>query len=178
MKFFIYPDSKETKLVALFYVLIGLVFLIFNVSILTGALRFIGVLCLAFAAFEYYFYHKNSFIDQRSALFTGTIFLIIGLVLLIFPEWLLSLLPIVSGIILIFSSSFRIYESWMFKKFCLRGWGASLIVSLMMLFVGLVLIFDPMESLEMILQLVGLFLLAEGILLAINEFIFHKYTEL
>lgn len=175
MKNFMHNTATQINLIALGYILIGVLLCFFNIEILSTAIRIIGLLLIVWAA--YYFYHFF-YLKQRNngmALYVGIPCLVFGIVFLLSPESLIKLMPVLSGVVLILNSIVQMKRSFDLKKMQDPYWIAAFIISLLLLIAGSVLLLNPVQAVSYIFILAGAGLIAEGITILFNMMQYKKY---
>lgn len=161
-------------LFALIYFVLGIILCFFNKTILYGATRIIGGVLIIYGALELYLYFGKR-TAPSSALFAGIPCVLIGLFLLITPQSLVAILPVLCGVILILNSLVQMQKSFALKNSGYTNWIYSFIVSLLILVGGIVLLLHPIQTLNFILQLVGVCLMVEAIVIVFNQIEINKY---
>ena len=169
MKYLNSPSYKEVLSITLFYIIFGLLLCFFNIHILTIATRIFGILLLLFGGFRLYQYFGKRETDHASLLLAGIISLFMGSWMALSPSGVISILPVLTGFIIIFTSLIQFQKSLVLKDLGLRYWYISLFFSILGIIAGCIVFFKPIQTLSFILQLLGIFFIVEGILIFINE---------
>lgn len=169
------PSNREVRSLAISYILFGLVICIFNVDILSMIIRGFGVLITLLGAYLLYTFFIQRATSNASPLFIGAPSLLFGILMISSPESLLSMLPILVGIILIIHSIIHLQKSLILKDYDFPGWKINFISSLIILIGGIVLLLKPIQSLSFILQILGICLIVEAIFMLINQHALNKY---
>lgn len=169
------PSDKEVRAVALGYIIFGLLICLFNVSILTTALRIIGAAAIIVGGYLLYtfFIERNS--TNSGPLFIGVTGVLFGILMAFSPESILSILPVLVGLMLILNAITHLQKSLILKDYGYKNWTISLAVSLIILVTGVVLLFKPIQSLSFILQIMGISLIVEAIFMLVNQHTMKKY---
>ena len=95
---------------------------------------------------------------------TGILLMILGGIILINPGNLMTFTCIVIGILLLIDGLFKTRISFDSRKFGIKNWWAILALAVITAVIGAVLIFDSAKGAEILTVLLGVSLLAEGIL--------------
>ena len=150
---------------AILYALLGLVLLIWPLDaqiviywILAVGCMLYGVYCLLS-----YFTGKNLPGVLRYGLFVGVIFILLGLVLAIWSQGLIAAFGVVVGIAIIIDSIFRLQIAMEIKRKGGRRWFIMLILALALLVLGVVLLFNPVETAIAATRFAGVLLLINGL---------------
>lgn len=177
MHYFKNLDDQDTRLVACIYVVAGILLCFFEVNIILMGTRILGlVLALLGAYFLYAFFKKRSSTNS-SPFFVGLPSVLIGGLMLFSPESVVATLPILVGVLFIISSVLSMQKAFTLKDMGMPTWRIPLGGDVIILIIGVVLLLNPIRSLSFILQLVGLFLIIEGIFVFWGEHLLRKYKK-
>ncbi|MEO2652521.1 DUF308 domain-containing protein, partial [Enterococcus mundtii] len=97
-------------------------------------------------------------------LFSAIAFLIFGLIVFLFASAIVSILPILLGLMILANGAFQLFISLNTKS---KGWS---LYSVILLIGGLILLFNPFQSLMVLFQIFGGILIFMGISEIINYF--------
>lgn len=147
------------------WLLAGLVLLIwpkFSSDLICHAL---GILCAVYGVVKLFGYfsrdpYKLAF---QFDLALGIFLLILGAVFLFFSEALLSLLPIIVGLIAVINGVFRLQSAIEARRFGMEKWWILLVFSLVNVILGVVLLLRPFQSAMLAVRLMGLSILLSGL---------------
>lgn len=176
MNYFLKPSDKDINILAISYVVFGLIICLFNVSILTMAIRVFGTITLLISGYLLYTYFVQRISTSISPLFIGLPGLLISILMIFSPESVLAMLPILVGFLLIINSIIHMQKSLVLKDYGYPRWNVNLIFSILVLITGVVLLFQPIQSLSIIMQILGIALITEAIFILINQHILKKYN--
>lgn len=95
--------------------------------------------------------------------FMGIIYLLIALIVFFFAETLASLLPIFIGALFLFGGIIRLVQAVGFRRTMVNRWMYFMLSSLLWIVIGLVMLANPFDSLLVLFQLFGGFLIAVGV---------------
>lgn len=95
--------------------------------------------------------------------FMGIVYLLLAFIVFFFAETLASLLPIFIGFLFLFGGLIRLIQAIGFRKTISRRWTFFLISSLLWIGIGLLMLANPFDSLLVLFQLFGGFLIAVGL---------------
>ncbi len=99
----------------------------------------------------------------------GVIFLVIGILIIIFRGSLLAILPVIFGICLLVSAITKIIDSLEMRKVSASNWWFSLIFAIVSAVFGLILIARPSFVIDLSFRLIGAFLAVDGIMNIISS---------
>ena len=177
MKFLKEFNDSDLRVLAAIYIVGGILLCFFNTDIIIIGTRIIGgALTLLGIYFLYYFFGRRTSANA-SPFFIGLPCILMGLFMLIKPTTLVAILPILIGILFIISSLLSLQKAFMLRDLGITTWKISLGGDIIILIFGIILLLNPIRTLSFILQLVGLFLILDGIFLFWNDFLFHKYNK-
>ena len=94
----------------------------------------------------------------------GILLIVLGLIVLLRPVQLVSFFCLVLGICILADGLFKIQAASDSKRFGLRPWWLILTLAIVACLAGLLLVFRPMDGARALLVLLGIAMLAEGIL--------------
>ena len=94
----------------------------------------------------------------------GILLIALGVLVLLQPDGAMSFFCIVLGICVLTDGLFKIQAASDSKRFGLRPWWLILTLAIMACLAGLLLVFRPMDGARALLVLLGIAMLAEGIL--------------
>ena len=168
----------ETKNEAIFSsilcILFGLVLCLFNVSILTTITRVIGILSIVFAIFFLYTYFQKRTQTTITTLVLSLFLLVIGIYMCFAPKKFISILPMLTGIVLIVNSFAHFQKVLLLKDNGFEKWKVNLGGAIFILIIGIILLMKPIQSLNFVFSLTGAFLILNGVLILLNHYILEK----
>ncbi len=139
--------AKPDMSLSLIGVIVGIVLIVF------GVIKLIG-----------YFSKDLYRLAFQFDLAFGILLIALSVVILIRPENMMSFLCIVLGIAILADGLFKIQTALDARRFGLRTWWLILSLAIIAGVIGAVLVFRPTESARIVTMLLGMSLLAEGIL--------------
>lgn len=178
MRFLFNPSGKEMTLTAILYALFGLVLCFLHANILIWATRFVGLLILLCGLYFFYIYLFDKASILYGPLFSGSLCAMIGLFFILAPESVLSFLPIITGLVLIFNSFVQLRKSILLKQYGYEDWLFSMLASFLILAAGIIILLKPIQTLSFILKIIGVCLIFEAIVLLITKHKLKKYDLL
>ena len=111
-----------------------------------------------------YMVNKSKGIKNELDIVYGLCIIILGAVVCINPDGLAGIIPFVIGIVMIISSSAKIYYGLELKRSSNPLWKETVIVSLITLLCGVFLVFNPITAEKIIFKVVGAIMFAYAIL--------------
>lgn len=166
-----YNSSQQNLMLGLIYLAFGLILAFFNTSIITTAARVIGVILLAYGAYELYdYFGRHDRMRGSVPLVYGIACLVLGFILTFVPGTLISLLPFGVGLVMIINGVLQLSQAFAFRRAGMGSWAFSAVVSGIMIVAGIVICFNPLATIGMMLKLSGAFLAVEGAFMIFEGF--------
>ncbi|WP_343207892.1 HdeD family acid-resistance protein [Anaerolentibacter hominis] len=162
--------KKNYVVVAVLYMLFGLVLLIWpEMSLMTICYSF-GVITIVFGIVRLIGYFvKDSFVSAfRYDLVIGVLAVAAGIFILIKPDFIASILPVVLGIFIIVSSMIKLQNALDLKRFHYDNWWVVVIFAVLTTVLGIIIIVNPFEAAKMAMMFVGVALAVDGVLSLIS----------
>jgi len=159
------------------FIALGVFLLVRPDTIIRIISNIIGIIILLLGAFSLgkYFSIKEKKVDYN--LIYGTICMIIGLVIILNPNALATLIPFVLGFWIIINSIVKIQYSLDLKAHNNKAYVPTLVIGLLTLVWGLILIFNPFGGAVAVTQLIGIFIIVYSILDMTDSVILHKNVK-
>ncbi len=169
-------NSSQDRGMALLFVLIGILLCVLNVSLLTMLARIIGIAGAAIGAFMIYTFFAKAKSDN-SSLFYGVPLFIAGALMILSPESIIAVLPVLAGIALTLFGVIQLKRSFVLKENGFPRWNLGLIGSILMMIFGAILFLQPIQALSFIMQLIGAGFIIAGIFLFISSALINRYDR-
>lgn len=162
---------EQTKRFKLFFVLVSIAYILLGVLrlltpnpdevficyVLGGALLLAGIIRVSL-----YFARRDEQRVFRSDLATGVMLLIGGVYVLIRPEEIITLLPIILGFGVLYDSILKLQYSFELKRTTLRAWWVIMVLAVLTTIAAVLLIMADFDSAFMIYFL-GIVLIFDGV---------------
>lgn len=125
-----------------------------------------GVCALAYGAFclLFYFIRRHDDNVSRFTLPVGIAFAALGAFCLIAPEIILSVIPLIFGIILLIDGAGKLGRAFEFKRLGFANWGMLVWIAAVVLIFGLMMVTQPFAVLETVMRLFGAVMVADGLI--------------
>lgn len=139
----------------------GLVFMIFSgtvVNMIGWVLG--GIFCVVGLIYLIGYIRRQLFLSE---LFFSIISLVAGILLLIHPGWIMSILSIIVGVYILIEGALKLKIAIDAKKQQARGWWVLLVIALISIGISIVLIVNPFGISKIFIFLLGVALLLNGI---------------
>ena len=157
---------------AVFFIVAGILFILLPEVTLVVLCRVIGIIMMVFGAVRLVGYYSKDLyrLAFQYDLEFGIVMAVLGLLVVIYPEKAVNVLCLAYGIITLTDALFRIRIAFEAKRFGIRVWWIVFVAAILTGIVAAVLMFRPGESAKVITVLLGISLVAEGILSALVAF--------
>ena len=160
---------KNSKLSQFFYlvviIVLGAVLVIYPGDTLTVAVKVLGagLLISAIVAIVSLLVRKDS-VEMAVFPWVGAIVTAIaGLVILLNPELIISVVPIIAGSGIILYGAFGFMHAISYKKSGFTGWQVSLVFSLLTVGFGILIVANPFGTATIIVRLIGIILIYQSV---------------
>lgn len=155
------------------YIVVAVAYVVFGMSLAikpelssTVICFAVGALCLIYSitALIKYFTdgRRNYYIEPNFIL--PVVMAIFGFVIIVRPSIIVSILPVIVGIVLIISGIMKLQDSFNLKKYAYKKWFVVLIFSIVSIVLGVVVILNPFGTGLLFIRIVGIFFTVDGLL--------------
>lgn len=150
---------------ALITAVLGLILLIFPTLTNKVLVYGIGIVLIGYGAYRIVRYLRHNAADVliEHDLAYGLISAVTGIFMLTYSNVVISILPFLFGLYLIFGGVESIQAAVDVHRFGGARWAAHLILGLAFIIVGVVALRDPFDTAAALTRFIGAFMLAEGI---------------
>lgn len=137
-------NLSDTRNLAMLSILIGLLFVIFPVGLISGIAFIIGLVGIAFGAFHIYGYFTSKGDNENypSRLALGLIFTSVGLYFAINPNFIARISSFIFGLAILVSSAFLVQYAMDLKKADYKLWNYTLIIACVCMILGVLVLAD------------------------------------
>ena len=165
---------------SIFLLLLGILLFFKSSATLMGISYLVGGVLIALGVIAIINFLRNSTKDifVELNIVYGIVSIVAGLFLVTVPEFVGSIIPIVVGITIIISSSFKIQQALVLKNLGSKYFAPSIIMAISCLICGVVILFNPFTSAVVVTQIIGLFMIIYAVLDIINSFILKKSSNI
>lgn len=162
MKDFLRSIKADFLLSSVLCILLGVVFVIWNNSVINvmGSVLAIGMIVIGAVYLCSFFLN---IVTMGLSVVMGILVLAVGIWFLAEPAVIMSLIPIVIGVVLLFHGIRAIKEAVEAQKFGFDAWGANLILAIISVILGFFCVFDAFGMMEKATIVVGIILIYNGV---------------
>lgn len=162
--------------ISMLFIVVGLFLFIKPDTTISIISYIIGSALLLNGFHSIYKYFSNELIGNvfNFDLSYGVLLIIAGVFLIVKPNALATLFPIILGIWIIINSVTKFQYSLVLKRAKNEDWGYTTLISVLTLMWGIVLLYNPFKGALMITQTIGVFIIVYAVLDIIDNFIIRK----
>lgn len=164
--------KNMTAWLSIIYIILGLIFILWpgasvlSICYIVGAVILVLGLIKVISWFSYNYNQANSTFTFDFAY--GIIATLLGLFMLLFPNTIVSALPIVLGILVLFDSIMRIQIAFDLKSASSKRFTSTLILALLTGVFGLIIMFNPFKVALTLTVFIGIVFLISGAVNLLN----------
>lgn len=162
-------ECREVKMsycvLAAAYVILGSVLLIWpDISVRTFCYVFgVGMLIFGLAHLILYFTKEKSQSLMQMNMVAGVVGIATGAYILIKMEYMLEIIPFALGIVALLGAVMKIEHAWDLHSLESSKWYIMLAVALILIIMGVLLVINPFEDIEVIEKLIAVSLIIDGL---------------
>lgn len=171
---------------AVLCIILGVVLVIYPNTSLAIVCRAVGVIVLITGLGFLVSHMRGGIVSwfYKLDLILGAIFVILGGYILLNPLGLLSIIPIVFGVLLIYHGISDLGQALELRKYEANRWWISIIIAIITIALGILVMRNPFDTIEMLMKIIGVCLVYDGLsdLLLVGKFSrsvrkFKKYED-
>lgn len=165
----------DTVLSSVLYVIVGTLLVIFPISVIKSLCYAIAIIIMAIGVIKIISFllkeQQEGF--TRTGLISGIVFIIIGAFIAIRSKTIISVIPFILGILILFSGISKLQYTMQLRKFSDEKNGAMLITSIINIVLGIVLAFNPFRGAKVMLIILGICMIITGLSDLISAIYFY-----
>lgn len=156
-------------LTSVLYTALGVVLILFPGSALQWASIVIGGVTLCYGAVRLYSYWKaGGGYQSRFDLFLGMILALLGVFLMVSPQFLASVIPVTLGVYILVDGVSSIKKALDMKALGFEKWWISLTAALVLSLLGLVMVLRPFSLMSHLVVFIGVSFVFDGVFTLAN----------
>lgn len=150
---------------AILCVLLGMVLLIWPGTTTQIVCISLGIVLLAYGIIQIaiYLFNRERTIISQGMMLLGIVFAVIGAWILLKPEMIIMAVPIIVGVLIVIHGLHNVVQAIALQKDGYARWWLALLFGLFTVIFGGVLIYNPFEAVELVVRLIGVFLIYDGL---------------
>ncbi|MCI7041881.1 MAG: DUF308 domain-containing protein [Lachnospiraceae bacterium] len=110
-----------------------------------------------------YLFARERTLYLQGMLILGIVFSVVGAWILLKPETIIAAVPIIMGIIIIMHGLHNAIQAIDLKKMDYENWWVALLFGILTIVLGVVLVCNPFGAVEIVVRVIGAFLIYDGI---------------
>ncbi len=163
-------------LTSLLYIIVGLLMVVMPGVSLGLARLLIGGVTLVYGVIRIVSYIRSGR-EDKFELFWGLLLALLGLFMLIWLQFLMTLAPLFLGVYILVDSFGAVKRSLDMKALGFSQWWASCLAGVLLAICGLVMIFNPFGTLEALVMFIGFGFLFDGVYSLVNTILFQRLSR-
>ncbi|WP_029322738.1 HdeD family acid-resistance protein [Butyrivibrio sp. AE3004] len=151
---------------AIILILVGAVLIFLPGTTLNILTKAIGIMVLSAGVISVItsIVSKNqNVITRNSSLGFGLVIAVVGAWILLNPTFFESIIPVIAGVIMLFSGLMNLGETLSLGKSSYKNWWVALILAFITVGVGAYLLLNPVASMQYVVQIIGAALAYNGV---------------
>ncbi|MDE7285538.1 MAG: DUF308 domain-containing protein [Lachnospiraceae bacterium] len=150
---------------ALLCVLLGLVLIIWPGATSQIICMLLGGVLLAYGILQIvlYLFNRERTILLQGMMLLGIVFAVIGLWILLKPEMIIMAVPVIVGVLIVIHGLHNVVQALALKKDGYENWWLAFLLGMLTVILGVVLIFNPFKAIELVVRIIGIFLIYDGV---------------
>ena len=171
--------KRSAYFVSIIYIIIGLIMLLNPIFVRNAVNYIMGIFAILYGVIYIIslYQKKDSEVFSKFNLLGGILCVSFGLFLIVNPEVLFSLIPFCAGVIIFMDALTLIYQSISLKRLNVKKWWINLIISLLFLGFAIFIIFNAKDISDLLIRIIGLFLIMDAITDLVITYIISKRLE-
>lgn len=153
-------------LLAVLFVVAGIVLLVWPLEAMTICCQFIGSIVIFYGITRFYMYYKQYHEGSYQVtlnLVIGLLTTAVGLYVFFKAEEVIKLFPYLTGLTLLLQAIIKFQQALEIKRVGFDQWKVIIGFALINILAGVLLLFNPFEAIELTLRIIAVLLLYEGI---------------
>ena len=171
--------KRSAYFVSIIYIIIGLIMLL-NPLFVRNAVNYImGVFAILYGLVYIItvYQKKDTEFYSKFDLLGGILCISFGLFLIVNPDILFSLIPFCAGVLIFMDSLTLTYQSVSMKRLSVNKWWIGLIIGMIFLAFSIYIIVNAKNISDILIRIIGIFLIFDAIIDFINTMIISKKIE-
>ena len=164
MKGFFYRADNHGVLLSILMIVIGVLLVIWPGHVMTTALKIIGFALLVGGALLIYWWYSARNQDRSViTLSEGILMALAGLIVLLAPKFLISIVPFIIGAIITLNGIFNLAQAFDQRRANYSRWTMSMVMAILTEVLRLLMLFNPVTTMEMLVVAIGIIIIYNGI---------------
>lgn len=145
--------------------LLGLVLVIWPGTTSQIICMMLGGVLLAYGILQIviYMFNRGRTIVSQGMMLLGIVFAVIGEWILFRPETIIMAVPVIVGVLIVIHGLHNVAQAFALKKDGYENWWLAFLLGLLTVVFGGVLIYNPFQAVELVVRIIGVFLIYDGV---------------
>ena len=158
-------SKLSTILTALVLAVIGTVLVLFPGKALITILRVVGVGLILIGGIGVISYFVQKAPEKKSLwkMLVSAVEAIVGIVILANPALVISIYPVIMGIVIIIDGLSNVLTSISMKRHSISAWKYSLVLALISILLGTIILCNPFSTASALISIIGVVLIYDAI---------------
>ncbi len=164
MEFFV-KLKRNFVLDGIVLIIVGAVLIFLPGTTLNILTKAIGIMVLAagvISIISSFLSKSQNVLARNSSLGFGLVVSVVGAWILINPGFFESIIPVIAGVIMLFSGLMNLGETLSLGRNSYKNWWVALILAVLTIAAGAFLLFNPIASMQYVVQIIGAALAYNG----------------
>lgn len=164
MKDFFYRADNHGVVLSILMIVLGLVLAIWPGHVMTTALTILGIALLVGGGLMIFSWYRGR--GRNASVITlaeGIVFAIAGLIVLVAPRFLISIVPFAVGACITLNGIFNLAQAFDQRKARYDRWNMSLAMGILTVVLGVLIMLNPFSTMEMLLVAIGVIIIYNGV---------------
>ena len=164
MKRFFYRADNYGIVLSVLMILIGLLLAIWPGHVMTTAMKILGIALLVGGGLLIYSWYNGR--SQNSSVITlteGILLAVAGLVVLVAPRFLISIVPFAVGALITLNGIFNLAQAFDQRRENYSRWTVSLAMAILTVVLGVLILLNPFSTMEMLVVAIGVIIIYNGV---------------
>lgn len=146
-------------------IVLGIVLVVYPNTSLTFVCRAVGAIVLITGLGLVFGYLKSgkAFWYGKIELVFGTILVILGGFVVLYPLGIISIIPIVFGILLIYHGIANVRQAFELHQYNDKRWWLPVMIAASTIVLGIVIMNNPFDTIEMLMRIIGACMIYDGL---------------
>lgn len=164
MKRFFYSEDNHGLWLSILMILIGLILVIWPGHVMETAMTILGVaLVIGGGLLIFSWYRGRPRSSSVVTLAEGIVMALMGLAVLLAPRFLINLIPTIVGILVLLNGILNLAQALDQRRETYNRWTSSLVLAILTILLGLIILFNPFSTMEMLVIAIGVVIIYNGI---------------
>ena len=176
MKRFFNSSDRHGTALSILMIVIGIVLVLWPGHVMTTALKIIGVALLVGGVIAIVSWYRGRMRDVSFlTLAEGLLLALCGIFVLAAPKLLISIVPVAVGIVVLLNGIINLAQALDQRREGYGRWSVSLALAVLTIVLGLLVVFNPFSTMEMLVMAIGIVIIYNGVS---NLWIESRYRRL